>query len=44
MKFRLHASSKTNFLSLGGGAEGADGLSVGAGETKDLGDLKAKPD
>jgi RNA polymerase sigma factor (sigma-70 family) len=43
MKFRLHASSTTNFLTLGGGAEGVDELSAGAGQTNDLGDLKAKP-
>jgi hypothetical protein len=41
-KFRLHASSKTNFLTLSGGAEGTDNLSARPGETKDLGDLKAK--
>jgi RNA polymerase sigma factor (sigma-70 family) len=44
MTFRLNASTKTNFLTLGGGAERVDELSARAGETKDLGDLKAKPD
>ncbi len=43
MRFRLHASSKTNFLMLSGGTEGTDDLSARPGETKDLGDLKPKP-
>jgi hypothetical protein len=43
MKFRLHASSKTSFFTLGARAKGVDEISVDAGVTLDLGDLKAKP-
>ena len=42
-KFRLSDASKTKFLPLTG-TTGIDELSVRSGETKDLGDLKAKPE
>jgi RNA polymerase sigma factor (sigma-70 family) len=41
-KVRLSAASKMKFFSLDGAATNLNELSVGAGETKDLGDLKAK--
>jgi protocatechuate 3,4-dioxygenase beta subunit len=42
--FRVSAASKMKYLSLTGTGVPLDQLSVGAGEKKDLGDLRAKPD
>jgi hypothetical protein len=42
MKFRLSAATKMKFLTLTGGTDGVDELSVRAGETKDLGDVQVK--
>jgi hypothetical protein len=44
LKFRLSAESENKFLSLAGTPDGMRVLSVEAGQTKDLGDLTAKPE
>jgi Carboxypeptidase regulatory-like domain len=44
LKFRLSAAGDNTFLRLAGTPDGMRALSVGAGQTKDLGDLTARPD